>query len=91
MIFIKKSRLLKVLIKMRKLHIADQRYCIKSGVCLDGLCSLAFIELSSDDYYLFKGYLHVQTGKILNAYIWDTGIYNTERLEWLDEHIKLNR
>jgi len=91
MIFKKKSRLLKVLIKMRKLHIADQRYCLESGVCLDGLCSIAFDELSSDYYYLFKGYLHVQTGKRLGAYIWDRGIYNTERLEWLDEHIKLNR
>ena len=34
MIFKKKSRLLKVLIKMRKLHIADQRYCIKTGFLL---------------------------------------------------------
>jgi len=91
MIFRRKSRLLKVLIKMRKLHMADQRFCLKSGVRLEGLCCLANLELSNDDYHLFKGYLHLQTGKRLGAYIWDRGIYNTERLEWLDKHIKLNR
>jgi len=89
MIFDKK--IVKILKKVRKAHIEDIEISTRNNQLLLGLCHLSRGWLSDLDYYAFIGYLYRHTNKSIDGHVWDLHNTNTERLEWLDYHIKLEK
>lgn len=80
-----------ILEKVLKYHIADVENSKELGYKLDGLCIIAANKLSKIDYNRFLEYLGNNTDGDIGRYIWDRNNDNTERIVWLEHHIKLNK
>ena len=76
-------------------HLEDVKKSKRFGTDIYGICTVASrLErnglITIDEKYLFKDYLSDDMEADLGSHLWSTANGNTERLQWLNKHIKLN-
>ena len=85
-----------ILILVREEHLKDVEEAKQDKIYLIGLCTISnFLvwdeEITAKERIMFLEYLEKTTQKPLYKHIWSIDNTNTERLEYLNEHIELTK
>ena len=86
-----KLEILKVLEKIKKIHLKDVEFCKGTDLELDGLCGIGMNNLNPTENRIFRNYLQsCYPNRNLSQFIWKQDNKNKSRINWLNKHIKLN-